>query len=55
MVLVEIDPMMVLSSGISATARMLPVLSNASMTMRNMPTQLSCLLLCRSHLISEQK
>jgi hypothetical protein len=50
MVLVEIDPVMVLSTGITATSWMLPVFANSSMTMGNMSAQLSGLLLCSRHL-----
>merc|ERR1719193_504636 len=35
MVLVEVDSVMMLTSGVSATSRMFPVFSNASMTVTN--------------------
>jgi hypothetical protein len=48
MVFVEVDPMVMLTSGVTSTARVLPVLSNSSVAVRNMTAQFSGLLFgCR--------
>ena len=49
MVLVKIDSMVVLPTGVTATSRMLPVLSDATMAVRNVSAKLSRLLLGCSH------
>lgn len=43
MVLVTVDTVVMLTSGVTATSRMLPVLSNTSVSVRDVTTELSCL------------
>ena len=50
MVLVEVDPVVMLTTSVSTTSRMLPVLSNTSMTMGNVASKLSGLLFVLTHL-----
>ena len=50
MVLVKVDAMVMLTTSVSTTSRMLPVLSNTSMTMRNVASKLSGLLFVLTHL-----
>lgn len=38
---IEVDPMVVLSSGVTAASRVLSVFANASVPMANVPTQFS--------------
>ena len=50
MVLVKVDAMVMLTTSVSTTSRMLPVLSNTSMTMGNVASKLSGLLFVLTHL-----
>ena len=50
MVLVKVDAMVMLTTGVSATSGMLPVFSNTSMTMGNVASKLSGLLFVLTHL-----
>ena len=50
MVLVKVDAMVMLTTSVSATSGMLPVLSNTSMTMGNVASKLSGLLFVLTHL-----
>ena len=43
MVLIEIDSMMMLTTSVTATTRMLPVLSNATVSMANVATKFASL------------
>ena len=49
-VLVTVDAVVMLTSGVTATSRMLPVLSNTSVSVRDVTTKLSGLSLGVSHL-----
>ena len=49
MVLVKVDTMVMLTTSVTATSGMLPVFTNATMTMRNMASKLPCLLLVLAH------
>ena len=51
MVLVKVDAMMMLTTSVSATSRMLPVFADATMAVRDVATQLPGLLLIFAHLI----
>merc|ERR1719222_175532 len=50
MVLVEVDPVVVLTTSVSTTSRMLPVLADPAVTMRDVSSQLPGLLLAGGHL-----
>jgi len=50
MVLIEVDPVVMLSTSVSTTSGMLPVLSNPSVSMTDMATQLPGLFLTGWHL-----
>jgi len=50
-VLVEVDPVVVLSSGVSATSGMLPVLADTTVAVTHVATQLSGLFLAGRHLL----
>jgi hypothetical protein len=52
MILIKVDPMMMLTAGITAPARMLTMFADTAVTMRYVSTQFSCLLLggCHGHL-----
>ena len=49
MVLVEVDPVMMLTTSVTTTSRMLPVLSDSSMAVRDVASQLPGLLLACGH------
>ena len=49
MVLVEVDPVMMLTTSVTTTSRMLPVLSNPSVAVRDVASQLPSLLLACGH------
>ena len=49
MILVEIDPVVVLATGVSATSGMLPVLADPAVAMRDVASQLPGLLLGSCH------
>ena len=49
MVLVEVDPVMMLTTSVTATSRMFPVLSDPSMAVRDVASQLPSLLLACGH------
>merc|ERR1740129_501273 len=55
MVLIKVDTMVMLSTGVTATSGMLPVFTNATMTMRNMASKLPGLLLVLAHDAASQK
>ena len=48
-VLVEVDPVVVLPAGVAAAARVLAVLPDAAVAVRDVPAQLPSLLLVRRH------
>ena len=50
MVLVKVDTMVMLTTSVTTTSRMLPVLSNTSMTMGNVASKFSGLLFVLTHL-----
>ena len=49
MVFVEVDAMMMLTTSVTATSRMFPMLANTAMTMGHMSTKLPGLLLVSTH------
>ena len=49
MVLVEVDPVVVLATGVTTTAGMLPVLANTTMTVGHVTTKLPGLLFAGGH------
>ena len=49
MVLVEVDPVVMLSSGISPSSRMLPVLPDPPVAVGDVPAELAGLLAIRAH------
>ena len=51
MVLVEVDPVVVLTTGVSATSGMLPVLADPSVTVGHVASQLPGLLLGCGHCV----
>jgi len=50
MVLIEVDPVVMLSTSVSTTSGMLPVLSNPTVSMAHVATQLTGLFLTGRHL-----
>ena len=49
MVFVKVNTMMMLTTSVTATSRMFPMLANTAMTMGHMSTKLPGLLLVRTH------